>query len=98
MCCLVVVLSLALLPCGCASRSDPERSGNPAGPLQCVINRLMATDCRARQLKPGATWIDYEHGGRRVRLDGDGVVRPIPASRKEGDPESSPLSGPAGGG
>jgi hypothetical protein len=44
------------------------------------MNRLTATDCRARQIPPGSTWIDYDHDGGRVQLDEDGKVHPISES------------------
>ncbi len=65
---------------GCNSGSGDVQPAGRVGPIQEDINRLTQTDCRARQIPPGSTWIDYDHGGGRVQLGVDGKVHPIPDS------------------
>jgi hypothetical protein len=78
----LVVLSM----CGCQS--------GPVNPVVWVLNRLTQTNCVARKLPPGSTWIDNETGGW-VQLGEDGKVRPIPPPDEEGTPSPAPRSEPS---
>jgi hypothetical protein len=75
-----VFLSLLLITTSGCARSGETQPAGRLGPIHGIIDRLTATDCRARQIAPGSTWIDYDHGGGRVQLGEDGKVHRIPES------------------
>ena len=92
------LMLLPLAMSGCASRSGDDRPGIVVGAVQSILNRVLATDCRAREIPPGSTWIDYDHGGGWVQMGDDGKVHPTSAplrsagstQRDKGDSPSGP--------
>jgi hypothetical protein len=79
----VFLMLLPLAMSGCASRSGDDRPGILARAVQPILNRLLATDCRARDVPSGSTWIDKDLGSRKVEAGDNGYRHPVPEPPRE---------------
>jgi hypothetical protein len=79
----VFLMLLPLTMYGCASRSGDDRPGILVGAVQPILNRLLATDCRARDVPTGSTWIDKDRGSRNAEVGDDGNLHPVPEPPRE---------------